>query len=411
MLDINEKIQFSDQITRIEERTHEAYAGTNFGYGDKIRISIPSQDSYTLPCESYLYIEGTVMTTAGRPTTKTKLTSNAYAHLFSECRYSLNGVEIDHTRNVGYASSMKGLASFSHDDARSLDNAGWDFKYAPIVHADGSFTAEIPLRTLMGFFEDYNRILVNCKQELYLVRSSTDLNCIITEPPAAATATVAAGVLERAKITIVKLNWKMPFVQVSDPMRLQLLQHLKSDKPIEMAFRNWEMCELPLSPDTKTVNWQVRSTSHLERPRYVLLALQTNKNDVATEDAFTFDHCKMRNVQVILNGLSYPLEDLDLDFMKHKTTALFRMFTNFRKSYYGKDPAPLVSKKDFIKNLPMVVIDCSHQNEAVKSGTVDVRVKIEAEENFPANTTAFCLLLHDQIVDYTALTNRVRKHE
>jgi len=41
------------------------------------------------------------------------------------------------------------------------------------------------------------------------------------------------------------------------------------------------------------------------------------------------------------------------------------------------------------------VIDCSWQNESIKSGTVDVRLDFECKENVPANTTAYCLIIHD----------------
>ncbi|KAL6268121.1 hypothetical protein P5V15_001211 [Pogonomyrmex californicus] len=49
---------FDDRIVRIETHTYNPYANTTFGYSDEIRIPIQQQDLYTLPCESFLYIEG-----------------------------------------------------------------------------------------------------------------------------------------------------------------------------------------------------------------------------------------------------------------------------------------------------------------------------------------------------------------
>jgi len=46
----------------------------------------------------------------------------------------------------------------------------------------------------------------------------------------------------------------------------------------------------------------------------------------------------------------------------------------------------------FLRNGPFVIIDCSRQNESVKSDTVDVRLDFECKENMPANTTAYCLI-------------------
>ena len=52
---------------------------------------------------------------------------------------------------------------------------------------------------------------------------------------------------------------------------------------------------------------------------------------------------------------------------------------------------------------------CSRQIESIKNGTVDVRIEFEFKENVPANTTAYCLILHDRVVEYNPLTNVVRK--
>jgi len=62
----------------------------------------------------------------------------------------------------------------------------------------------------------------------------------------------------------------------------------------------------------------------------------------------------------------------------------------------------------FLHNGPFVIIDCSRQNESVKSGTVDVRLDFECKD-LPANTTAYCLIIHDRVVQYNPLTNVVRK--
>ncbi|KAL6416751.1 hypothetical protein ACFW04_013174 [Cataglyphis niger] len=86
------------------------------------------------------------------------------------------------------------------------------------------------------------------------------------------------------------------------------------------------------------------------------------------------------------------------------------MYSKFRKTYYGcdKDQAlfNLVKFKTFG---PIVVIDCSRQNELIKSATVDVRIEFDCKENVPSNTTAYCLIIHDRVVEYNPLTNVVTK--
>lgn len=60
-------------------------------------------------------------------------------------------------------------------------------------------------------------------------------------------------------------------------------------------------------------------------------------------------------------------------------------------------------------NYPFIVLDCSRQNEMLKSGVVDIRVHFQTNENIPPSTTAYCLIIHDRIVEYKPLSGIVRK--
>ena len=84
------------------------------------------------------------------------------------------------------------------------------------------------------------------------------------------------------------------------------------------------------------------------------------------------------------------------------------MYARFQNSYYGKANTPLLSPTEFNSKAPIVVIDCSKQNESVKASSVDIKLEIEFDSNVPANTTAYCLILHDKIVTYTPLTGIVK---
>ena len=85
------------------------------------------------------------------------------------------------------------------------------------------------------------------------------------------------------------------------------------------------------------------------------------------------------------------------------------MFANFQQSYYGKNPEPLLTKANFINNVPLIVIDCSRQNDSLKNAPVDVRLEFESKTIFPDNTSAYCLILHDRVVEYNAVSGDVRK--
>jgi len=58
---------------------------------------------------------------------------------------------------------------------------------------------------------------------------------------------------------------------------------------------------------------------------------------------------------------------------------------------------------------PFICIDCSRQNDDAKISNVDLRVEIKAANNFPPNTAAYCLVIHDRVIQYNPFSGEVRK--
>ena len=160
--------------------------------------------------------------------------NNAVAFLFEEIRYVLVGVEVDRTRNVGITSTIKTFLLLNNNNGGcgAMENAGWAAPTSNVlkVNGDGEFNFCIPLKMLMGFAEDYTRIVLNVKQELILLRTSTDINATVL----ATGQTAANCVLE-----LNKLYWKIPYVHVANVYRLPLLRLIEKDHPITIAFRTW----------------------------------------------------------------------------------------------------------------------------------------------------------------------------
>jgi hypothetical protein len=227
-------------------------------------------DSYTLPCESYIYIEGKINKPADA-VGEVRFSNNGLAFLFSEMRYEINGIEIQKLKSPGVSSCLKAFYSYTPNEMNTLDNCAWD---SAIDSEDNKnsmtgnvFTGCIPLKHLFGFCEDYKKFLLNCDQQLILNRSSTDLDAIRV---------VDAGTTEHVeknkKITIelTKVTWKMPIIKVSDKEKLKLLKVLDSRKTLSCAFRTWDLCEYPVLPRNTSHSWIVKSSTLLEKPRFVL---------------------------------------------------------------------------------------------------------------------------------------------
>ena len=124
VLNVTEKIFVDNSIVSSELHTYQPFVTSKFDYNDESRIPIQELDTYTLPCESFLYIEGKLTKEDGNPTTKIKIINNVIAFLLREIRYELNGVTIDSIRNVGLTSTIKGYLSSDINESSKLQNAG-----------------------------------------------------------------------------------------------------------------------------------------------------------------------------------------------------------------------------------------------------------------------------------------------
>lgn len=248
------------------------------------------------------------------------------------------------------------------------------------------------LKHLMGFFEDYTKIIMNQKQELVLLLSSSFTNAV---QDITANATF--------KLTINSISRRVPHVKVADEYRLGLLNVLKQDRVLEMPFRSWELYEYPILPVTTKQSWTIKTSSQLEKPRYVILAFQTARKNDLKKDASLFDGCKLRDVKLFLNTEQYPYENL-----KGDTSLMYDMYAKFQSSYFNTKQYPVCNFSTFVAN-PIYVIVCSKQNDNLKVVPVDVRLEFEASTAFPASTTAYCLIIHDSLVEYSPLTGIVTR--
>ena len=207
------------------------------------------------------------------------------------------------------------------------------------------------------------------------------------------------------KIELSRIEWLMPYVTLSDKRKIRLLSNIEKD--ITMSFRTSELYEYPMLPNTTKHVWTVKTSNQLEKPHF--LAFQTNRRSVNAANASRFDHCNITNVKLFLNSQCYLYGNMNLDVNRHQYAMLYEMYANFQNAYYGKDARPMLTKQDFLAHAPLIIIDCSKQNESPKQAPVDVRLELEAKDNFPVGSTAYCLILHDRIVDYDPISGDVRK--
>ena len=149
-------------------------------------------------------------------------------------RYELNVIEIDRCKNADLTSIMKGDVSLTPNQLHYAENAGWPDAdlTAKITNEDGYFGVTIPLSMILGFAEDYRKIIVNAKHELILTRPRTDLNAIMQNVQVNP---------EEFKILLNKVECKVPDLFAADRQNLKLLKFIEKDPLITLSFRTWEI--------------------------------------------------------------------------------------------------------------------------------------------------------------------------
>lgn len=141
-----------------------------------------------------------------------------------------------------------------------------------------------------------------------------------------------------------------------------------------------------------------------------VLAFQTARNNDVTK----WEDHKVTNVRVFLNNKYYPYDNLNDKIDKDRFALLYDMYARFQISYL-----PLVLQQSgWFRSLTItckIQIDgfsifnrCSRQDGLLKCSAVDVRLELESSENFLPHSTAYCMIIHNPLVEYKPQSNSVR---
>ena len=80
----------------------------------------------------------------------------------------------------------------------------------------------MPMKKLMGIFEGFDKIIIFIPMQLVCVTSISDKNCIYQDVVAGQTP------FTDLDIEIIKMAWRLPKVEVIDPMKLRMLKILEN---------------------------------------------------------------------------------------------------------------------------------------------------------------------------------------
>lgn len=398
ILNVGASAAQDNSIVKKDYYTYTPYTNS-LDESEEIRIAI--QSPCLLPSESYLYMQVTMKTENYNKETKDdkklKFANNFPSFLFTNARYELNGVKIDRIRNIGITSTMKIRSASCPSNTLGYYNYTASMcKKVAESPTDTVYDLMLPLSVWFGFCDDYRKVVLNSRHELILNRARNSLNCICSGSDKDPNTT-------EVKVSLTKLEWKMPHITLADNLKINLDNFLSKNKMLPIQFRSWDLYEYPELAQTTDHLWSIKTVSHLHKPRYVIVAFQKERKEKKNQDASKFDSLHINSVRLHMNSTVYPYHMHEVNIAEGRCLELYEAYTQIQTSYYNG----METKNLFNSNLNefqsdvLFTFDVSHADESLKNGSIDIRLEIKATQNLPAKTTAYCLIIYENAFDYS----------
>jgi hypothetical protein len=409
-LKVEERYQVDDSVTNEDLVEFESVSNNLNTVGGEIRIDIQNADSFYLPGNSYLLVEGDMVKEDGSVYADTdliSLTINGVMFLFSQMQLLINNQIVETIMDVGRSSLIKGLASYSDDYSKSsglnmfwlkdtstsavlAENTGFAARHSLLLTKNatkGRFSAMVPLAHIFGFCEDYKKVVYGCKLSLWMTRQSCS-NALFKASDAA-----------KGKVVLTRIAWLVPQIKPSLQCESEFIQMVSDKKTLELCYRSRQFDTYAV-PAATSFSWRLSVQTGKEKPRWLLLAFGEGQ---AGANKALFKHLKLKNTFVTLNSNDnkYPRSALNVDFPSNQISKVYEMFAQFQKRYYGFDGVVTgnqLTNLEFKDLYPIFVFDIRKQSERLKETVTDVTLKCEFAENPAAGTMAYALVLSDRMM-------------
>lgn len=146
-------------------------------------------------------------------------------------------------------------------------------------------------------------------------------------------------------------------------------------------------------------------TSGIEKPRWIIVGFQTDKNQTQEQNPAVFDHLNLQKACAYLNSQAYPTYEVLTNFTTNQYSQLYEMLDDFKKEYYGFNSligGTQVNLSSFKTLFPLIVFDIRKQEDKISSGVVDMRLKFDFHNGVPANTHAYAVIISDRLFKLTS---------
>ena len=427
ILRITEPILKDDSIDRYEEIAYEPVAGINLNAsGQDIRLTIEIQDIFTHPSESFLIVEGRLLKVDNNSygnNDLVTLTNNGIMHLFKRIWYDLSGQEIETLVHPGQATTMLGLLKYPDDFSKSKglnqlwfkditaiaddNNTGFEVRRRHIIvdpNPKGSFSFKIPLKHIVGFCEDYDKVVYGLKHNLTLTRND-DNDAVFKSDQNDA----AGNPYPNGKVILSKISWFMPHVTPADKDKMELYKIIERKEKIPVGYRMIQCDSASIPQNSTSFSWRLSIKSSPEVPRFIIVGFQTNKSGNQEQNPSIFNNVNVGNIYAMLNSMRYPTTDYNISFLGQKFSRAYGDVAEFRAKFFNMDELvsnPNINPSDYRRLYPLFLFDVSKQSEKLKYSTTDIQIKMHFNAGIPLNTQVYAVIISDRLINFQSDGNK-----
>ena len=204
-----------------------------------------------------------------------------------------------------------------------------------------------------------------------------------------------AGVVDAGKITLSKISWFIPEEEPADKARMELYKIIEAKEKLPVGYRMIQ-CDTASIPQTTSFTWRLSVKSSPEVPRFIIVGFQTDKSGSQEQNPSIFNNVNIRSINAMLNSKQHPTLNYNLFFPAQQFNRAYGDAAEFRSMFFNMNELvsnPNISPSDYKNLYPLFLFDVSKQSEKLKYSTTDIHINMYFNENVPADTQAFVLLL------------------
>jgi hypothetical protein len=308
-----------------------------------------------------------------------------FGHLWGSAKFSLGGTEIENINHFGTVfetlSLLRGseyLKTYGISESICPDtdtgntantNKGREIRkslYNYDVANDATYRelqAFIPLHSIFGFCQDYNRVIRNMPLEIIMTRNTNYKNYVF-----GADHTNVAFELTSISLQIEQL---IP----SDTALIAINDFLSKTDTIDVHFRA-KGCKY--NPNNTGTEISISGFKY-SSPRYFILACKDPaKKNNCQQNFGKLENGNISNIKVTLDHSEYPNEQQKAKFNQNQFSKFYNPLVNVCRELYRNECS--ISPNDFKNIYSIFAIDTSNQAEKGKNEKTDVSIDIARNE-------------------------------